>query len=51
MLRMLLTLIVVTLPTLTAAQTSCSEQHQAQNCAEGYVWDSPSQTCVQQITG
>ncbi|WP_176441057.1 hypothetical protein [Oceanicola sp. 22II-s10i] len=50
MLRLIVTALVLILPSATLAQASCSEKHQAQNCAEGYVWSADTQSCVQQIT-
>jgi hypothetical protein len=41
-------LVLSTLPALSYAMCS-DREHQAQSCAPGTVWDSTSQTCVEQI--
>ncbi|MDF1854867.1 hypothetical protein [Pseudooceanicola sp.] len=48
--RLILILLTLAWPAALAAQSTCAEKHQAQTCAEGYVWDVEAGSCVQQIT-
>ena len=38
------------LPAMSFAMCSYGQQHQAQSCATGTVWDADSQKCVEQVS-
>lgn len=50
MLRLTATILALALPQMALSQSTCAEKHQAQSCAAGFVWDSATESCVQQIT-
>jgi hypothetical protein len=50
MTRMLLLTALLTLPTLAAAQSTCAEKHQAQNCAAGTMWNDETKACEQVVS-
>ena len=50
MIRTILVTALLTLPTFAAAQSSCAEKHQAQNCAEGSQWNSQTSSCEQIVS-
>ncbi|GAA6149646.1 hypothetical protein NBRC116586_27080 [Pseudooceanicola nitratireducens] len=45
MTRITLLVILMTLPGLVTAQSTCSEAHQAQSCAQGTTWNDQSKSC------
>ncbi|GGE22929.1 hypothetical protein GCM10011360_09280 [Primorskyibacter flagellatus] len=50
MTRTLLLTALLTLPTFAAAQSSCAEKHQAQNCAAGTMWNDETKACEQVVS-
>lgn len=45
MIRTILVTALFSLPTLAAAQSSCADKHQAQNCTEGTQWNTETSSC------
>ncbi|WP_407496561.1 hypothetical protein [Pseudooceanicola sp. MF1-13] len=45
MTRIIALSVLMTLPTLVSAQSTCAEKHQAQSCATGTMWNDETKAC------
>ena len=45
MIRTVILSILLTIPGLATAQSSCAEKHQAASCADGHSWNTETKAC------
>jgi len=50
MTRIITLAILMTLPGVVSAQSSCAEKHQAQSCATGTMWNDETKACEQVVS-